>query len=190
MSPVCVHQFLQLQLLSALLTWALSGDTGPIWRFSPTQLYMSAYLWGRSGALHTSFSDPCLTAVCLSWICNRSHLGKRLRFRCGGRQTEWVQARWAVTDRPPPSTLALSASDLWPSPTLLPGPLPPIPGHGAVRQRVSLSLGPWCLPTSCSTGHGRPLVGSFCQAHCQMSVEAFFFFLLNFYATTTTTLIL
>lgn len=57
---------------------------------------------GRSSALHTSFPHRCLTAVCLSWICNRSHLGKRLRFRCGGRQTEWVQARWAVTNHPPP----------------------------------------------------------------------------------------
>lgn len=67
------------------------------------------------GALHTSFPRPCLTAVCLSWICNGSHLGERLRFRRGGRWTEWVQARWAVTDRPPPPPpLPLPAPDLWP----------------------------------------------------------------------------
>lgn len=76
-----------------------------------------------------------------------------------------------------------------PPPTLLPVPHPPGPGHGAVRQRVSLSLEPWCLPTSCSTGHGCPSAGSYCQVHGQTSVEALLLLLINFHLTTATLIV-
>lgn len=138
---------------------------------------------GRSGALHTSFPHPCLTAVCLSWICNRSHLGTRPRFRCGGRQTEWVQARWAVTDRPPPSTLPLPASDLWPSPTPHSGPRrrpsESQPVVGAMMPADLLCNRPW------PPAGGQLLSSALSDEH-----GGLFLLILNFYASTTTTLIL
>lgn len=71
-SPVCFHQLLQLQPLSALLTRALQSDTGPIWGFSPTRLYMSAYLWAvrRRSAyiLPPPLLDSRLPLMNLQWV--------------------------------------------------------------------------------------------------------------------------
>lgn len=85
-------------------------------------------------------------------------------------------------------TAASSSRDLWP-PAPLPAPhlsrLGRRAGEAAVRQRVSLSLKPWCLPTFCSTGRAHRRAATV-KCTIRRAWRPFFFFLTSITPTTTT----